>query len=90
MKNLVMKTMFVLCCLIPWACSRQFVSQPQPNWLYTPTPTSTPVATATAVETRKVTENFDRWRAAARQVNELEKKKDYDGAIKLGTQFRDD
>ncbi len=40
-------------------------------------------------ETRKIAENFDRWRAAARQVNEMEKNKDYDGAIKLGTQFRD-
>ncbi len=40
-------------------------------------------------ETAKVAQNFDRWRAAARQVNELEKKKDYDGAIKLGTEFRD-
>ena len=40
-------------------------------------------------ETGKIVANFERWRAAARQVNELEKKKDYDGAIKLGLEFRD-
>ncbi|MGO9967754.1 MAG: tetratricopeptide repeat protein [Bryobacteraceae bacterium] len=40
-------------------------------------------------ETGSVTQNFDRWRAAARQVTELEKKKDYDGTIKLGREFRD-
>jgi tetratricopeptide (TPR) repeat protein len=40
-------------------------------------------------ETGKIAQNFDRWRSAARQVNELEKKKDYDGAIKLGKEFRD-
>jgi tetratricopeptide (TPR) repeat protein len=40
-------------------------------------------------DTRKQVENFDKWRAGLREVNDLWKKKDYDAVIEKGTAIRD-
>ncbi len=40
-------------------------------------------------DTRKVVENFDKWRTGVKELNELSKKKDYDGVIEKGTPLRD-
>lgn len=40
-------------------------------------------------DTRKVVDNFDKWRAGVKELNELSKKKDYDAVIEKGTPLRD-
>ena len=40
-------------------------------------------------DTRKVVENFDKWREGVKELNELSKKKDYDAVIAKGTPLRD-
>ena len=39
--------------------------------------------------TKTVVDNFDKWRTGVKELNELSKKKDYDGVIEKGTALRD-
>ncbi len=44
---------------------------------------------AVEADTRRTVDNFDEWKKGVKQVNEMSKAKDYDGAIKEGLAIRD-